>query len=456
MRRQHSEQFLNSLFNQALRGQHQEVVDETASICHEEVVPLLMIRAKSMAACGKFEQALAVASMAIDMDPTSSLAYLFKGHILAQQGYHQRAIQVYDAGISIDPQGESSRSQLEYRKAKTQKAIDNRLDPMTMLPTDIMLSDILPLVLGEGMHDFNTLSPYMEVSRTWCVRVIKASGYKMVISSSSPVNMEHTAMGEYAWLLQHLVLDDCHVAFPDIAKQWHFSSLKYLHIKGIVLQVMCKAFTNHNVGSIPPDTIDLLNALRVSGFYLLDLKLDFGNASGDHMLPVYRILAACPNLKSLTCIPALPNAHQAPREPTVYPQLRHLCLKSQKGMPSFSDMYHFLSQFPQLETLEAKLPFPTSRILTMAHQLYPQLRRLVFGSHDADTVEHTYEDNLEVNGSRGLCYLDIGMKRVNNETQGYSQDDVATIACIIINRFKTFVMWDGLGILARLCKRVAG
>lgn len=388
---------------------------------------MLMIRAKSMAACAHFEKALAVASMAIDMDPTSSLVYLCKGHILAQQGYHQRAIQVYDAGISMDPQGKSSHSQLAYRKAKSEKAIDNRLDPMATLPNDIMLSNILTLVLGEKIHDYDTLRPYMEVSRTWCARVINASSYKMVIPSSSSICMEHQAMGEYAWLLQYLVLEDCHVAFPDIAKQWHFSSLKYLHIKGIVLQVMSKAFTNQSIGSTAPFTIDLVNALRISGFYLLDLTLDSENASGDHVIPVYRILETCPNLQSLTCIPAVPDADRGPREPKVYPQLRHLCLKSPKGNPSFSDMYHFLSQFPEVETLEAKLPFTSSRILTMVHLLCPKLKRLVFGNHGNDTAERAASDNLEMNATKGLCYLDIGMKRVNNETQAYSQDDVATI-----------------------------
>ncbi|KAJ8652579.1 hypothetical protein O0I10_011784 [Lichtheimia ornata] len=426
--RQHTEQLLDCLLIQALRGHHHDVVEDTSSICHEEVIPLLMIRANSMAACAKFEQALEIANMAIDMDPSSAWGYLCKGHILAQQGYHQRAIQVYDAGLSIDLQDESNHTRLACRRSKSKKALENRMDPMTTLPIDVMLFDILPLVLGERMHDFDKLSPYMEVSRTWCVRVITASEYKMVIPSSSCINMEHKAMGEYAWLLQHLVLNDCHVDFPHLAKKWNLQSLKYLHIKGIVFKCMRRLFINLSIGSIPPLTIDLVNALRVSGFYIFDLKLDFSKASGEFVLPMYRILETCPNLKSLTCIPGVPNADEGPQQPTVYPQLRHLSVQGPRGAPTFNDMYHFLSQFPELETLEAKLPFTTSRILAMIHHLCPRLKRLLFGSRDDyHTSDYEYQGDLDVNESKGLCHLDIGMQRASTENQAYSQDDVAMI-----------------------------
>ncbi|KAJ8658017.1 hypothetical protein O0I10_006288 [Lichtheimia ornata] len=337
-------------------------------------------RATAFANGANFDLALRDAALMRVITPTSSLGYLKAGTIYQQQGRQQQAASMYEKGLAMVPSSDECYADLQKGHADAESAANNRVDFITQLPLEIVVSAILPLLFDECM-EADTPCPYLYVSRTWRQRMLACNNlsfYHEELHEGPPGHMRElkrfshhvkTLSMESGWMdvLENSlsIFDTC--KFPNLTKL----TIKYY---------------GYWAG-------DVTYALESVSQTVTDLSLH----TEEHQTPDIHlavVLDLCPRLVSLnlTAWDILDLNEQ-------YPTLTHLTMNILCERLSHDTMINLLSHLPSLVLLDIFI-FPETQFLTSLRQYCPHMKLLMCGGHH---IFHHDNYNRHVEGLQKLC-----------------------------------------------------
>ncbi|KAJ8658038.1 hypothetical protein O0I10_006309 [Lichtheimia ornata] len=129
-------------------------------------------RSTAMANGAQFQLALCDAEAIRFINPSSSLGYLKAGYIYQQQGRQKEAVAIYKEGLVNVPSSDACYTNLQMQLAEASNAANKRIDFISRLPLELVVSGILPWVFDNYQLAADKRCPYLYVSRTWRKRIL--------------------------------------------------------------------------------------------------------------------------------------------------------------------------------------------------------------------------------------------------------------------------------------------
>ncbi|KAJ8652698.1 hypothetical protein O0I10_011643 [Lichtheimia ornata] len=375
-------------------GNRIAAANETVQRTLSQLVQVLNERAKLFANSAQFEAALRDAAAIRTVLPFSGLGYLATGDVYCQQGRYAAAISMYDQGLRRVPEIGQYYQQLHQQREKAVTNSNKRVDFISRLPLDIVVTNIIPRV-ERKFYSYSS-SEYLYVSRTWQERFLQQpNGLAFDFGKETATfKRGHDQLVRFAPYVQKLkgkMMEDAEL--EDLFSRGRFSNLRNLDL-------CCSGTTLRH---------PLVNGLRLIADSLTHLAIHHSTS-----IQLRDILESCPNLVSLTTtqvdavVPMSPSSR--------YPKLKNLALYSLSDNDlTHGNMVDVLSRFPSLLSLEV-LPMPESSVLPILHEHCPYLQRVCFGVRD------DFIDNMNVQPLRkGIRRAYLGEE--DNDI-AYRQDDL--------------------------------
>ncbi|KAJ8651659.1 hypothetical protein O0I10_012776 [Lichtheimia ornata] len=258
------------------------VADSTDRLCQcaQDQLEHLEARARTLATCGHFEEALKDAYTMTRVVRSSPLGYLCVGHVYALQGRQKAAIGIYEQGLDAVPSTDPSRQRLVEARSMAQERDSTRIDFIKELPIDI-IENIAPWILcPQEQIPPSEIREYLDVSRVWRERLLM-SIRELHIESTPDDDLadDDDLLEQIAPICTALTLQDTTDGFPRLMPKTLFPSLKALNDAE-------EPLSNETTPEI------CTNALASVGSTLRYLTInawEYGICLGD-------ILSSCPNL----------------------------------------------------------------------------------------------------------------------------------------------------------------
>ncbi|CDH54808.1 predicted protein [Lichtheimia corymbifera JMRC:FSU:9682] len=313
-----------------------------------QFVELLNERARLLANSAQFDAALRDAAAIRALLPGSGLGYLRMGGVYCQQGRYAAAISIYDQGLEAVPESDQYHYQLLQQRLKAIASNDKRVDFISLLPFDIVITNILPRIEPK-LYSYSLYGP-LYVSRTWRDRFLQQpNGLDYYFGhKDATFHTGHDQLVRFAPNVQSLDVSMEDIELDDLFSRAHFSNLR-------VLDIMC----NHSTCLRPVMSGLQMIAASLTHLYILD----------GYCLELRDILESCPNLVSLSMdevnadAPLPPAAH--------YPKLTHLAIHNVSDPPLDVDTVEdILSRLPSSLSFEIT-PMPDSSLLPILHEHCP-------------------------------------------------------------------------------------
>ncbi|KAJ8652710.1 hypothetical protein O0I10_011655 [Lichtheimia ornata] len=359
----------------------------------EQLVQVLNDRARLFANSAQFDAALRDAAAIRTILPGSGFGYLTTGDVQCQQGRYAAAIAMYDQGLAAVPESDQYYQQLQQHRSVAVANSNKRVDYISQLPLDIVITNIIPRVDPKFHSDF--LCEYLYVSRTWKERFLQQpNGLDFDFGEETETfKRGHDQLVRFAPYVQKLhgnVFDDAEL--EDLFSRGRFSNLKNMNI-------CCNDTTLRR---------PLVNGLRLIADSLTHLAIYLSPS-----IQLRDILESCPNLESLltmrvdAVMPSSPSSR--------YPKMKSLALYNLSDPDlTHANMVDVLSRFPFLLSLEIHYT-PESSILPILREHCPYLQRLYFGARNY------LLDNMDFQPNRkGVRWAYLG----GGDDYDYMQDDL--------------------------------
>ncbi|KAJ8652396.1 hypothetical protein O0I10_011976 [Lichtheimia ornata] len=303
----------------------------------------------------QFDTALRDAAAIRTLLPVSGLGYLCAGDVYCQQGHHSAAISIYDQGLETVPESDPYYQQLQQHRMAAVANNDKRVDFISRLPLDIVITNIVPRM--ERVLSSRALHEPLYVSRTWQERILQQPNGLRFNSGreTNTFKKGHVQLIRFAPHVQTLYVSLLDVRFDDLFCQAHFSRLKELFLE-------CDRTTPH---------LPVIHGLQMIADSLTHLTM-----FGCRGLQLRDILETCPNLVFLK---ATHGRAILPLSPSsIYPKMKHLALHRRLKRPrKHEDMVDVIRRFPSLRMLELT-PMAESSLLPLLHKHCPYLLAVVF------------------------------------------------------------------------------
>ncbi|CDS06485.1 hypothetical protein LRAMOSA09013 [Lichtheimia ramosa] len=335
-----------------------EILQQTA----RQFANVLNERARLLANSAQFEAALRDAAAIRTILPESGLGYLCTGDVYCQQGRYAAAIAIFDQGLVAVPDSDPYYHHLQQHRIIAATNNKKRVDFITKLPLDIVITNILPrmeLVFYSETKNttYKRYCEFLSVSRAWQMTMLKQPKGLRFDFGSKGMTEGHDQLVRFAPHVQRLdgFIGDARLS--DLFSRATFSNLKQL-----VLQ--CGY-------DIPRDAL-------IQGLEMIAGSLTHLTLSECYWNSLHDILNACPNLVSLKAIEVgtgLPSSSSS-----CYPKMTHLALVYTPDPDFLHDdqTLDFISGFPSLLSLEI-YPMRDAKLLTVLHKLCPSLQILYYG-----------------------------------------------------------------------------
>ncbi|CDS06475.1 hypothetical protein LRAMOSA09003 [Lichtheimia ramosa] len=340
-----------------------EILQQTA----QQFVKVLNERAKLLANSAQFEAAIRDAAAIRTMLPESGLGYLCTGDVCCQQGHYAAAIAIFDQGLEAVHESDPYYQQLEQHRLAAFAYNNKRVDFITKLPFDIVVTYIVPRMIPVFFS--NSSCELLYVSREWQDRLLKQPdglSFEFDLRTDALTTQGHNPLVQFAPCIQRLegfISDD---RLDELFGRANFSKLKRLELS-------CDESTPRR---------PLLNGLALIADSLTHLTFHDCRS-----VQLRDILESCPNLVSLNAVGVdviMPSSASIQ-----FPNLTHLALShSTKTSLTNEDMVDLLSRFPSLLRLEIT-PMHDSSALTLLHQHCPYLQVLCYGDSSINFHQHT-------------------------------------------------------------------
>ncbi|KAJ8652716.1 hypothetical protein O0I10_011661 [Lichtheimia ornata] len=206
-----------------------ESLKETA----HQFAQFLSERAKLLANSAQFERALRDVAAIRAILPGSGLGYLCMGDVYCQQGHHSAAISIYDQGLETVPESDPYYQQLQQHRMAAVANNDKRIDFISQLPLDIVITHIVPRMEQPACLDSEVLYEPLYVSRTWQERILQQSNglafdFGKETTTFKRGHAQLVRFAPYVETLSVCLLENVHL--DDLFSRAHFSNLKELDI----------------------------------------------------------------------------------------------------------------------------------------------------------------------------------------------------------------------------------
>ncbi|CDH54785.1 predicted protein [Lichtheimia corymbifera JMRC:FSU:9682] len=328
---------------------------------------ILNERARLLANSAQFDAALRDAAAIRTILPGSGLGYLCTGDVYRQQGRYAAAISIYDQGLEAVPESDPYYQQLQQHRTAAIANNNKRVDLISRLPLDIVITNIIPRVEPKCYSESSC--EYLYVSRTWQQRFLQQpNGLEFDFGKETGTfKTGHDQLVRFAPYIQSLsggMVGDARL--DDLSSRAHFSNLKDLHIH-----------CDSNIRHYP----------TLHGLQLISDSLTHLTIAGSQAFELRDILESCPNLVSLNAerVEAVMSSPVSSR----YPKITHLALHDvSEGALSRDNILDVLSRFPSLLSLKIA-PIRDASILPVLHEYCPYLQFLYYGDgfHPSKTID---------------------------------------------------------------------
>ncbi|KAJ8652404.1 hypothetical protein O0I10_011984 [Lichtheimia ornata] len=380
-------------------GNHIAMATETLKQAAHQFAQVLNERARLFANSAQFDTALRDAAAIRALLPGSGLGYLCTGDVHCQQGRYAAAISIYDQGLEAAPESDPYYQQLQQQRMTAVSNNSKRVDFISRLPLDIVITNIVPRMERPVYLDSIVLYEPLYVSRTWQARFLQRPNGLDFDFGQDGINLkrDHDQLVRFAPYVRSLsgslYDDNC---LDDLLSRAHFSNLKRLVL-------YCDA---------PPHRA-LIKGLQLIGDSLTHLVIEGSPID----VGLHGILESCPNLVSLD-VERVEAAMSSPVS-SRYPKITHLALDDlPDGPPSQDDVIDILSRLPSLLSFQIT-PMPGSGVLTILHEHCPYLQKLDYGyPNDASFKYHLQKIELHPN-RKGITSAHLGYEGFD-----YVQDDL--------------------------------
>ncbi|CDH54806.1 predicted protein [Lichtheimia corymbifera JMRC:FSU:9682] len=324
----------------------------------QQLVEVLNERARLLATSALFETVLRDAAAIRAIIPGAGIGYLCTGYVYCQQGHYAAAISIYDQGLQAVLESDVYYQQLQHHRTTAIDSNDKRVDFISQLPWDIVITNIVPRMQPEFCTESSCKLLY--VSRSWQNRILQQpKGLRFSFGKETTTFKNgHAQLIRFAPYVQTLSGSLLNVRLDDLFSRAHFSNLKKLN-------VMCD---DPEIPRLP-----LIHGLELIADSLTRLVI-----CGCPDLQLRDILETCPNLEFLqtrdvdAIMPLSPSS--------IYPKMTRLALFSisETTRSQHDNMIDVLCRFPSLRSLEVDR-VPESSVLCILHEHCPYLKILCLG-----------------------------------------------------------------------------
>ncbi|KAI7874846.1 hypothetical protein K492DRAFT_174070 [Lichtheimia hyalospora FSU 10163] len=323
----------------------------------ETVLIALDARASLLIKFNDLNAALNDALTMITLAPWSVTGYLAADRIYSLQGAHTSVLEIYEQMLQNVPDVDQQHYKFHNRATKKKKR--NRVDFMTELPLDVVLSYLVPKILNaQPMLEIGKQRSYFNVCRNWRQRIAMADGLRFHIGPDRLPRNGYDQLSDIAPYIQWLsVSHEEHENLLKIPQSTSYMSLQRLDI----------------TESVTRSSGHLLLALQNWSDTLEQLSIGYErNRLPKHLYRLCDILDACANLTSLSILckdTYLPDAS------TQYPKITNLDLRTTQYKFNKNSTTSLLKSFPHLRSLRLR-PSPGSDIFPLIEQYCPWLQHL--------------------------------------------------------------------------------
>ncbi|KAI7874118.1 hypothetical protein K492DRAFT_222683 [Lichtheimia hyalospora FSU 10163] len=376
-----------------------QLVDDSTQQLHHSLESILLAldeRALGLVKCANFDAALDDANVMQQISPTSALGYLRAATIYSEQGKQRHVVDICNQGLNNVDTKDPHYDSLQRTKANAKQRDNQHIDFISQLPVDIVVTKLIPLFMHDNMLDSFYPHPYMNVSKSWCDRIIQCFGGlrfitdyeedRNVIRCSQVIpHAQHTKALFIAWYSQGNWLSD-------LLRDNDFCSLQELHIN---------VFASNQTKS-------LLSSLSTISSTLMDFSVTF---KANHTLPIADIVSTCSNLRSLSVIqPHSADLSSLPM--TLWHQMTTLSLTKAANAIKLDQIVGIWKRFPSLKYLRLG-PCADLQSAFVVSEYCPSMTSLELRFNNGP-VDITYSDQGDSYEEQGITDLSIDGYLPNN------------------------------------------
>ncbi|KAJ8657973.1 hypothetical protein O0I10_006244 [Lichtheimia ornata] len=366
------------------------VYDATTQL-HEPIHSILSTlnrRAIGLTKCADFDAALRDAKVMQKLSPSSALGYIREASIYSEQGKQHQAIHICNEGLSMMDTKDTQYATLYQVKADAEQRQSTRIDFISKLPIDIVITTLIPMFMDDTLMDSLRPTPYIFVSNAWRDRIAECFGglsfevaYHEEERDDKCLNIvkfaQHTKKLQVSLYSQGTWLSD-------LLSENDFCSLRGLTIN---------EFSSIHVDRFISSLASIGNTLTD-----LDIMLD------GPVLHVPTIVTACPNLVSL-CIYDTPDVDVSSLPMAPWPALTSLSLTFSHTDITCDQIVEIWKRFPSLKKLDLH-PCSDIQSALIAHQYAPWIQDIYLLMRD-EGIQFIYVGGEKRSEGIGITSLSI-------------------------------------------------
>ncbi|KAJ8652606.1 hypothetical protein O0I10_011752 [Lichtheimia ornata] len=378
------------------------VTDSTLRIreCLTRLTSLLEERSLALLKCAHFDTALRDTNAILKLDPTRALGYLLQGKLYAYYGQQQKAIEVFDQGLTMargTDDGEQQRNQQQLLTAKADAELMQQkgVDFISKLPLDVVSTSIVPLLMDDEKWNLRKPCPYLQVSKCWRERFARGK-LCYVIDDNEPYPAQVVSLCDNVHSME-ICNNNPHEGYGVLGQ---LSTLRRMWVARIS----------------PINESNFLSCLRKVGASLHDLEIWLTQGA---MLNVRDIMERCPHLSRLityqvSSADLLSTLHPYPHFMRPMPSLVTLELCELRHPVNHQHALSLLQHYPSLQSLTL-YPCHDSDLLPMIHQHCPSLQYLVISTQSSIVPPPPRQRKDNQHGLRSIFVQDENAQYYNIE-----------------------------------------
>ncbi|KAJ8657570.1 hypothetical protein O0I10_006634 [Lichtheimia ornata] len=139
-----------------------------------------------------FESALHDANLIQQLSPSSALGYLREADVYGEQGKQCHIINICNKGLSKVDTNDKHYATLQQVKEDAEQRQSTRIDFIKQLPTDIVITTLVPMLMDDFIMSSTTPSPYLYVSNVWRDRIVQCfNGLRFDVGDTEGHSLSH-------------------------------------------------------------------------------------------------------------------------------------------------------------------------------------------------------------------------------------------------------------------------
>lgn len=393
------------------------IIYDLTTQLHEPVQSILSVldrRANTLSKCADFNAALRDAKVMQQLSSSSAIGYLQEASIYSEQGKQRRVIDTCNQALGLVDKKDAHYATLQRIKEDAEQRQNTRIDFITKLPLDIVVTALIPLITNQYMME-NKPHPHLYVCNAWLDRIVQCfGGFDYSVFRTGEFNAEKVSeLVRFSQYTRTLYVDweGEGTWLNDMLRDNDFSSLRHLHF-GSKLKLnqwfVTYVYSPLYILDIPLGYSDPLGSiLRSVGGTLTHFQ---ANMEPMLLLPVSEIILVCPNLVSLDV--QLPNDADFSTLPmSTWPKLTELSIFGAEEDISCDQIIGIWKRFPSLKKL-CLHPCQDIESALVVTNHFPSMRRLELEINEMG-IRLVFEDQGHHSEEPGVTNLSLSCNQMS-------------------------------------------